>query len=195
MARTTLPRDVDLTIKMDFNDKDNSLRSLKLPKEERDLSYKRYHKYKKTYSETTSSTLNTSYNTNFHPTTAGTATLSGVSNYMDSLFSMDVLEVEEKVCWRKLFKDPELYGYHCECGTEEEAKEHLRNLNFPLGSKQDRANTFYEIEQMKKEFGAGYYCDCCGKKINIRNCLSHSFGLCENCNQRMQEATHAVRLS
>ena len=84
-----LPRDVDLTIKMDFNVKEPSIRSIKLPKEVKDRSYKRYHKYKKSPSETTYS----GFTSGFTPSVRGTSTTATLSNIFDNLYrdTIDVL--------------------------------------------------------------------------------------------------------
>lgn len=182
-----LPRDVDLTIKMDFNVKEPSIRSIKLPKEVKDRSYKRYHKYKKSPSETTYS----GFTSGFIPSVRGTSTTATLSNIFDNLYR-DTIDVEERVCWRELFRDPDIFGE--KPMTEGEAIDHIKNLNFPTGSKHDRLKAKLRVEEMKKEFCGGYYCDCCGKQINRRNCLSHVDTLCESCNRQMTEAIRVARL-
>lgn len=189
-----LPGDVDLTLKMDFNDREGSIVSVKLPKEQIDTSYKRYHKYKRPRNETTYYGFDSSFSSGFTSTTTSTTTtFDRLSGFVNSYFNRDILEVEERVCWRDLYYDPDVFGSPCERMNDKEIDEYVRNLNFPLGSREDRAKAFFEIEQRRRDFSAGFYCDCCGKKLNKRNCLSHIQSLCASCNKNMSEAVHDVR--
>lgn len=171
-----VPRDIDLTIKRDFNNKEPELVSVTLPKEHKDLSYKRYHKYRKNYSTSTESghTLNSSFSYALHSSVSTTYDL------FDDILRSNVLSVEERVCWRKLkndFNDSELcYWVYS-----------TSNLNFPLGSKYDRIKAKKKLIEIKDGFLGGQYCDRCGIKLNRHNCLTYHECLCIKCYQALSE--------
>lgn len=200
MSKHILPRDVDLTLKMDFNVSEPLLKGIKLPKELKDNSYKRYHKYKRHENQTTSLYSSSNAENTYSEFTSGfvygnitSTTVGGFSSSFGELFNRDIVEVEERVCWRSLYMDPDIYGSHA-IMSEEDAIDYMKNLNFPLGSKNDRLLFKLEMEKQKRGFCGGHYCDCCGKKLNMRNCLSHDGYLCSSCSRQLRENIEPVKI-
>ena len=192
MARSDLPEDVDLTLKMDFNSKSERIKSIRLPKDVKDESYKRYNEYKREHQTTSYASLDSSFTSSFTDLQrTSTTSYSFSPSLFDSLINGSIIKVEERVCWRKLYKDPDIYGH---CRTPEECEDHIRNLNFPLGSKLDRLKCRSEVEKLKKDFGSGYFCDCCGKKLNLRNCLEYDHSLCITCAARLYNDLKSMKL-
>lgn len=161
----SVSRDVDLTNHLDFKD-DKKLSSVNIPKDDLSDSYKRYHEYE--YTGTASSTMDFDNWSNLNTTESPF-----------SFYHFNTVKVEEKVCWRKLYKDPKLF---VPTRSKEEWEEILQNKNFPLGSKEDRLRQHYE-NLRDAELNKEGYCDCCGRKFNLNNCLSHSYSLCQRCNE------------
>lgn len=180
-----LPRDIDLTHNLDFNKKEVEPSSIKLSRTKKDTSYKRYNEYA---NQTTTSTLTTERINITIPRGTGSNTTASIDW---PTLHWNTIKKEEKVCFRRLYKDPSIYA---ESRTLEEAEEHLKDLNFAMGGKWDRQKIHYEKLKMMEEFCAGYYCDCCGKKLNRSNCLTHNGGLCNHCNNLVYESVNSVRL-
>lgn len=166
----SVSRDVDLTHNLDFNKEEPKMVSVRLPKEVKD-SYKRYNEYANIFTSTTS------FSNEFYTPLANITSTVGLEP-----FSWNTIKVEERVCWRKLYRDPSIYS---EMFTEEEYIEHVKNRNFAMGNKYDRLKIYYELLKEREGFCGGVYCDCCGKKLNLRNCLSHHYSLCSRCYDRL----------
>lgn len=193
--KKNLPKDVDLTIKMDFCSKEKELKSVHIPKSAKDESYKRYNVYKRENPFTSTESFDSSFITpSFHSMRVTSTSTSGTltPSFFDDIINKDTIRVEERVCWRKLYKDPEIYEHS---KTPEECVEYIKDLNFPLGSKYDRIKYKQEFERIKSGFSGGRFCDCCGKPLNLRNCFAHKDNLCSDCNREMATAVRSVRIS
>lgn len=193
--RRRLPDDVDLTLKMDFNvfEPFLFLSSIKLHKEQPDYSYKRYHTYRRKQTTSTTGLPDNIFsfgNDSFQPRLRRSST--STSGY--EVFYLGQIEVEEKVCWRKLHSIHDELDDGTTTMTVEQATDLLKNFNFALGSKQDRLNIAYKKHQQEKEFCAGYYCDRCGRKLNHNNCLIDRGSLCKQCWEHMMNPLHEVAL-
>lgn len=178
-----LPRDIDLTRNLDFNKKEREPRSIRLTKTQRDTSYKRYNEYA---NETTHSTISYSSGFEFPVGVRGTRSTGPLST-----IEWNTIKVEEKICFRKLYKDPKIYSKSM---TLEETIEHTKDLNFAMGSRYDRQKIHYEKLKMMEDFCAGCYCDCCGQKLNKRNCLTDHDCLCQRCITMINDSVHSIRL-
>lgn len=162
-------REVDLTRNLDFQKEEPKLYSLNINKDDKD-DYKRYNEYKdetKTTWVIPISEIRTWFDLGFQSSTTGTLMIPLVTN---------TKKVEERVCWRKLYKDPDVYT---PCRTPEEAIEHMKQCNFALGSKQDRLQIRYENYKFRMQHTS---CECCGRPINYgNNCLRGFPDLCAKC--------------
>lgn len=174
----TVSREVDLTLNRDFKDKDKKLISLSLSSKD---TYKRYHRV-----ETSLTTTYTGFDEPFISTNNITTSL---NNLFDRL-SHNIVYIEERICWRELYNDPNIYEQHY---TRETWEEKIKNWNFPLGSKYDRLKTRYE-KLREAEIQLADICDCCGKKINYNNCLAHHYALCQKCNERLYNDINSARI-
>lgn len=193
----SIPRDIDLTLKMDFNKEEKISPSINIPKEVKDTSYKRYNEYKDDSLLSTTTlddwglfNTNPSFNTSTFSIT-NTGSIRSISDsFTATLWGSNIVKVEERVCWRKLYKDPEVYE---ESHTPEEWNDIIKNDNFPLGSRDDRLVVFLK---KKKKLEDPWYsrCDRCGKLLNKRNCLSYYYDLCQKCNTAISEEIPVVRL-
>ena len=182
-----VPSNIDLTLKRDFNRDERDIVSIKIPLETRDESYKRYNEYRDDFTFTSTSSLNSTYDDFFTIRSIISSTRSPLDiNPWNSL----TRKVEERVCWRELYKDPSIYE---QSYTVEEWKERIRNFNFPLGSKLDRLRTHYELLR-KAERNLEGACDCCGSRINYNNCLTYHHGLCQRCNYYFYNHIDSIRL-
>lgn len=175
----SIPSDIDLTLKMDFSKEESIPKSVYLPKDLKDDSYKRYNEYKNDY---ISSTVGSDWSLDFN----SSRSTNTISTTIDDLFEnsnqwkiwgSDIIKVEERVCWRRLYKDPRVFS---QSHTPEEWKDIYKNRNFPMGSKQDRLATLQEIRIANESCYAGH-CECCGKKLNFNNCLDNHMALCQRC--------------
>lgn len=64
--------------------------------------------------------------------------------------------------------------------TEDELDlEHQRNSIIATGNKETRAKI-----QFYREMDSLYYCDCCGKRMNLKP-WDYESGVCHSCNERM----------
>ena len=97
-----LPRDIDLTHNLDFNKREVIPKSIPLHKDKADKSYKRYNEYAH-YS--TKSTI--SYTEDFE--LPNFATVRGTTTISPFKLEWDTIKVEERVCFRELYKDPSIY--------------------------------------------------------------------------------------
>ena len=175
----SIPSDIDLTLKMDFSKEEPIPKSISLPKDVKDFSYKRYNEYKNDY---ISSTVGSDWTLDLYDSRSTGITSTSIDDLFENSsqwkpWGFDIVKVEERVCWRKLYKDPRVYS---QSHTSEEWEDIYKNWNFPLGSKQDRLNIKKELEDKKRD---NYYncCECCGKKLNYNNCLSYHMALCQRC--------------
>lgn len=173
-------REVDLTRHLDFKDNDKKLRSINLKSVNRD--YKRYHRMK------APSTTTASFNDfDINDTVNATRTINSI---FDSLLHRDIVYVEEKICWRKLIDDPDIFSQHY---TQKEWEERIKNWNFPLGSKYDRMKTHYEkLREAERQLADT--CDCCGQKLNYNNCLAHHYAMCQKCLENLCNRIETVSL-
>lgn len=173
-------REVDLTKHLDFKDNTRRLKSTNLKGAKDD--YKRYHRMK---APETSTISYKDFDLNDSISTTTT-----INNIFDNLLHKDIVYIEERVCWRKLQDDPQIFAQHY---THEEWEERLKNWNFPLGSKYDRLRTHYE-KLREAEMQLADICECCGKRINYNNCLAHHYALCQKCLERMYNRIDSIPL-
>ena len=180
-------RDVDLTLKLDFSKDDHVEKSIRFPRDEVDSSYKRYNEYKDEFLSSSTNSLN-SFQNDFFPINSTTS--STTSSFNMNLWNSFTRKVEERVCWRKLYKDSSVYE---QSYTAEEWEDRIKNSNFPLGSKLDRLRTHYELLREAEHNFEGT-CDCCGARINYNNCLTHYYELCQRCNYYFHNHIDSIRL-
>ncbi len=183
-------RDIDLTRHLDFNKDEVIAKSVKLPKEVKDTSYKRYNEYENTSFRSTTSLTTApglddwglgSFSTNFSSTS---------SDSFKPFSLVPTIKVEERVCWRKLYKDPNVFEPRY---TADEWVEVFKNRNFPMGSREDRMKVFAEVLKDKYDPWKNR-CERCGKKFNPNNCFSHFYGLCQDCNVILENQVYSVNL-
>ena len=180
MGRKRVSRDVDLTRHMVFGRvvSDNPHVEMKAGRED----YRRFNVYKdESFRATTSSTVSVgSSSFDFNYWTAGSSlTTTGLSSVTGVLDYSRTVEIEEHICWRKLFKDPRIYT---EGKTIEECIEEIKQWNFPRGSREDRLSIKMKLKKMADD---GNICDCCGKMISrdIKSCFKKKEfeSLCDRC--------------
>lgn len=180
---------VDLTHNRDFKD-EIPLKHLNIKSRENTLGYRRYHRLKDKGTNTISALRASSVNFyDFGTDTSFTLSTTSLDTYFDNILN-DVVLVEERVCWRELVDDPEVFA---QSYNQEEYEERYKNRNFTLGSKYDRQKVHYEMLR-EAELDRSDECDCCGKRFNLNNCLSHYYGLCLGCNARLEENIQSIRL-
>lgn len=171
-----VPRDIDLTLKRDFGREEHIASSSTISRNVIDDSYKRYNEYYDPGSVTT---------TIYDLSDWG---LPDITSTTALKINRNIKKVEERICWRKLYKDPKIYE---EAHTAEEWEDIYKNFNFALGSKEDRLLVKYKKLKMVEEDS---YCECCGKHINLNNCLSHYYRLCQKCNERLDNYIYSIKL-
>lgn len=177
---------VDLTQNLDFKD-EMPLKRLNIKGRENTLGYRRYHRLKDKGTSTLDASSVNFYDLRTNNSFSLTTTL--LDTYFDNILS-DVVLVEERVCWRELIDDPEVFAQPY---NREEYEEKYKNRNFALGSKYDRSKVHYEMLR-EAELDRADECDCCGKRFNLNNCLSHYYGLCLECNARLEERIQSIKL-
>lgn len=178
-------RDVDLTRHLDFQKEEPKMRSIQL-KQKETYDYKRYHEVKDEPTQTTISNFQSTVGDFFN----GFFTTDANFTYTNSLitpYSPFLKKIEERVCWRELYRDPDVF---VQPRSFEEAIEHIKHLHFPLGSKYDRMATRQEI---KTEIARNSTCECCGRPIKLgNNCLKGFDGLCSKCATTFYKSTKKV---
>lgn len=176
-----VPSNIDLTHNLDFSKEEPVSRSINLAKSSVDNSYKRYNEYKNT--STTSDWITKEFSFDIPRGTTST-----VGTFAFPIHN--TIKVEERVCWRKLFKDPRVYE---QTYTVEEWEDRLKNMNFSMGSKNDRLYYLHERLRIMEENNVGF-CDRCGKQFNLNNCFSHYYGLCAECHFDFESHVSSVTL-
>lgn len=172
-----LPRDIDLTHNLVFSKNELVSKSIVFPKYDND-SYKRYNEYENNPFANLTSSSSSFYVPSFKQTSSTFGSI------------LPTIKIEERVCWRKLYKDPNIYE---QSYSEEEWEEKIKNYNFPMGSRFDRAKIKEELYR-KSHDPYRNMCERCGVVFNPRNCLSHVYGLCYDCNVALENSIHSLSL-
>lgn len=169
-------REVDLTRNLVFQKEEPILKKIDISPNG-SYDYKRYNEYEDkdgTYSFTSTSSTESIFS--FTDPFSGTFTSINMTSITPLL--PKTKKVEERVCWRKLFKDPNIYVIS---RTPEEWEDYLKQMNFPLGSKEDRLQVKYDKLEDKIKNSE---CERCGRKIRRGyNCLKTFDSLCTRCSE------------